>query len=289
MAAGNAGLLDKVIQWANAQTDIIALIMTGSRAQPDGSVDAFSDYDLEIFATDPGKYTSSASWITEIRDVWVYVPTTSSRDCETILVVFNGGEKVDFSIFPVSALEDAVKSQALNDLYERGFRVLIDRKGLASRLPVPSYLSPVRLPPTETEFRAAVEEFWFETSHIPKYLERDDLWVVKFRDWTLKGLLLRMMEWQAVARSGDRTDVWQIGMRIKDWTSPDVWQRLHEVFARFDAADSWRALLATTTLFRDVARETANKLGYQYPDDVDDAISGYIAEFDDSLPAEDEG
>lgn len=271
--------LAKVVEWANRQPDIVALIMTGSRARPDGPVDALSDFDLEIFTSEPSQYTSSADWMREIEDVWVYLPTTSSRGCETRLVVFNGGEKVDFSILAVHVLEDAVQSQLLSDLYERGFRVLIDKKRLASRLPVPSHSSPVRRPPTQAEFRATVEEFWFETSHIPKYLQRDDLWVVKFRDWTMKELLLRMMEWHAVAKGGDRADVGHIGMRLKDWISADVWQRLNDVFARFDAADSRRALLATTTLFRDVATETADLLGYQYPDDVDDAISGYISEF----------
>lgn len=286
MAAGNEGLLGKIIQWATAQTDIVALIMTGSRARPDGSVDAFSDYDLEIFTTEPSRYTSSADWMTEIERVWVYLPTTSRRGPETRLVIFDGGEKVDFSIRPVAALEEAVESQKLDDLYERGFQALIDKNGLASRLPAPSYSSPAARLPTEAEFRATVEEFWFEAAHIPKYLKRDELWVVKFRDWTMKQLLLRMLEWQGIARSGGRTDVSHIGMRIKDWASPGVWQRLHQAFARFDSADSHRALLVTTALFRDVARETANELGFQYPVDADDAISGYIAKFDSTLPAE---
>lgn len=282
MAAKGEGILDKIVEWANAQPDIVALIMTGSRARPDGVVDAFSDYDLEIFTTDPSRYTSYGSWMTEIQDVWVYLPTISDRGCETRLFVFEGGEKVDFSILPVSALEHAVKSQKLDDLNERGFRVLIDKNGLASRLPSPSYSLPKRHPPTEAEFRATVEEFWFEASHIPKYLVREDLWVVKFRDWTMKALLLKMMEWHAVATKADSSDVGHIGMRMKDWAPPEVWHRLHEVFGRFGRADSWRALLATTSLFRDVAMETADRLGYPYPTDVDTAISGYIRGFDDS-------
>lgn len=277
------GLLRRVVEWANQQPDIIALIMTGSHARRDATVDELSDYDLEIFTASPDRYTSSADWMAEIGKVWVSLPLTSSRGCPTRLVIYEGGEKVDFSILPVRALEDVVSAQKLSELYDRGYRVLVDKKGLAARLPTPSYASPGGAQPTEAEFRAAIEEFWFEASHIPKYLQRDDLWVVKFRDWTMKELLLKMLEWHTVAMNEEHHDVWHIGTRMKDWVRPDVWERLHETFGRFDAADSWRALLATVSLFRDLARETAERLGYQYPQQVDDAISGYLREFKGKL------
>ena len=171
--------LSKVVDWANGRSDIVSLIMTGSRARPDGVVDAHSDYDLEIFTTDPERYTSSSDWMTEIGDVWVFLATESSRGCPTRLVIFEDSRKVDFSILSFGALAEAVQAKQLDELYEQGYRVLIDKDGLTARLPPPSYSPPARRPPTETEFRATVEEFWFEAWHIPKYLQRGNLWVVK--------------------------------------------------------------------------------------------------------------
>lgn len=278
----DGGFLSKVVDWANDRSDIVSLIMTGSRARPDGVVDAYSDYDLEIFTTDPERYTASSEWMTEMGDVWVFLATESRRGCPTRLVIFEGGKKVDFSIIPDSTLEDAVAAQESSELYQQGYRVLIDKNGLGSRLPPPSYSPPARRPPTEEEFRATVEEFWFEAWHIPKYLQRNDLWVVKFRDWTMKQLLFRMLEWHAIAANEHDLDLAQIGTRMKDWTRPDVWKCLHEAFGRFDSADSRRALIATVSLFRDVAVETAARLGYTYPRHVDDAISGYISGLVDS-------
>ena len=63
------GFLSKVVDWANDRSDIVGLIMTGSRARPDGVVDAHSDYDLEIFTDDPERYISSSDWMAEIGDV----------------------------------------------------------------------------------------------------------------------------------------------------------------------------------------------------------------------------
>lgn len=269
-------LLDRIVEWASARPEIAALILTGSRARPGAAVDSFSDYDLEIFTTDPERYTSDSDWMKEIGGVSTFLPTESSRGYPTRLIIIDGGRKVDFSIKPVSALEGAVDAEERDELYEQGYRVLTDRNGLASRLPPSSYSSPAWVLPAKEEFRAIVEEFWFEAWHIPKYIHRNDLWVVKYRDWTMKELLLRMLEWHAAA-AHESADIAQIGVRMKDWTRPDIWMRLHETFGRFDATDSRRALLATISLFRDVAKETASMLGYCYAEHADDAISRYIA------------
>jgi len=169
-----------------------------------------------------------------------------------------------------------VDRQELIDLYKRGYRVLVDRTGLAGRLPSPSYSPPLGRLPTEAEFLAAVEEFWFEAWHIPKYISRGELWVVKFRDWTMKELLLRMLVWNAAANQPG-VAIGEIGSGMKQWTGGEAWKRLHECFGRFDANDSRRALLATISLFRDIASETAVRLGYTYPSSLDDSISAYIS------------
>ena len=250
--------LSKLVGWAEARSDIACLVMTGSRAQPNATVDSYSDYDLEIFTDDPHRYTASSDWMGEIADVWVFLAPESSRGCPTRLIIFDDGRKVDFSILPVSALEEAVATQGLTDLYRQGYLTLVDKHGLAARLPPPSYSPAVRHIPTEAEFRLTVQEFWFEAWHIPKYLSRGDLWVVKHRDWTMKQLLLRMLEWRAIAENGTGVDVGQIGLHMKEWTPAQMWDRLCEVFARFDGADSRRALLATVALFRTLRPKRQN-------------------------------
>jgi aminoglycoside 6-adenylyltransferase len=270
-------LLRRIVSWAKRRNDIRALILTGSHARPEQADDPPWDHDVEVFTTDQPYYETSADWMSEIGSVWVHLPFPVDEDGYLMrLVVFEGGEKVDFGFAPISVLEHTVATQHLNDLYDRGYRVLLDKDGLAAQLPPPSHAAPVTPRPTEQEFRAAIEEFFFEAAHFPTYLRRNELWVVKMRDWTMKKLLLRMIEWHAIATKGEQHDTWHIGTRMARWTTPEVWERLHEVFGRFDAADSRRALHATIALYRDLARETADALGYGYPDDVDHAISEYL-------------
>ena len=91
---------------------------------------------------------------------------------------------------------------------------------------------------------------------MPRYLAREDLWVVKFRDWTMKTNILQMLEWKALARAdGKPPDVWYIGKRMKDWLDADMWHRLHEVFGGFEQRDAWRAIQASADLFAHASRE----------------------------------
>jgi aminoglycoside 6-adenylyltransferase len=202
-------------------------------------------------------------------------PRFGEEDEGARLVIFEGGRKVDFSLVPLRVLEERVRSGATEQASWRGYRVLLDRDGLAARLVAPDR-PPLRQQPSTEEFATAAEEFWFEAYHVAKYLARGDLWPANVRDWGTKTLLLRMLEWHARSLQGWDLDTWHLGIRLREWAGPEAWGRLHGVFGRFDADDGWRALAATTELVRSVAVETAARLGYPYPTKVGDAIGGYI-------------
>ena len=268
--------LDRIVAWAEAQPDIRAVVMTGSRGRGDGSVDAASDYDLEVFTNDPSRYETN-EWMEELGEVWVYLPTTSDEHEGYLmrLVVYADAVKVDFGFAALDVLVSTVAAGTLTALYDRGYRVLVDKDGLAARLPEPARRAQPRPVPTADEFRTAVEEFWFEASHIPKLLFRDELWVVKMRDWTMKLLLLQMVEWHALASDPNR-DVWHIGTRMQEWAAPGVWQRLPETFGGFAHDESLRAVVAMMRLYRELAVEVAQRLGYEYPAHADEAVSAYV-------------
>ena len=236
--------LRRVLDWALRQEGLGAVILAGSRARAGASVDAASDYDLDIFVAEPARYGSSSEWLEEIAPVWVILPPSESgedggRRVER-LAFFAGGLKADIWIRPVEALTDLAEG-GLDDLYERGYAVLADPSGLASRLPAPSGRSPHLRPPTDAALHDICSEFWFEAAHIPAYLARDELWVVKFRDGTMKRMLLRLVEWDALALRGPDADVWHIGTHMREWAAPDVWDQLHRCYGRFDTEDSFAA------------------------------------------------
>ena len=270
-----SGLLASIREWASTQDDVRALVQTGSLVRRDGLADEFSDLDIEIMVRDPALLIESDAWIYKIGSpiTILHLDTEDGQEGSSRLVIFEDGIKVDFSLAGLSHLESMAGVNGVDPLYQRGYSVLLDKDGLAERLPSPSFTPPIRSLPSEAHFRERVEEFWFEAFHVPRYLARGELYQVKQRDWTMKELLLEMMEWHALARSGGSIDVWHIGKGIHSWADSATWTELQETFGHFDAPDARRAYDATTRLYSRLAREVADMRGWTYPDKVEDLIS----------------
>jgi len=277
--------LRKVLDWARRQDGLGAVLLTGSRARAREPVDAASDYDVEVFVEEPERYASSSAWLEEISPVWVSISSSEGGEGDvgrrvTHQPFFEGGTKVDLQIRPTEALAD-IAEEGLDDLYERGYVVLADPSGLASRLPAPSRRSPRLRPPTDAELLDVCSEFWFEAAHIPPYLARGELWIVKFRDGTMKRMLLRLIEWDALARHGPEADVWHIGIHMREWAAPDVWDELHRCYGRFDAEDAFAAFQATLSLFSRLSRRVAAGFGLDHPTRIEEAVRPHMAALPD--------
>lgn len=266
-------LLDRIARWGHDDDRVRALLLTGSRAR--GDADALSDFDVAVFSTDPMALAAEDGWYATLAPMLVCLPLGDGDDIAR-LVIYDGGRKADFSLLPVAELVRLAAVDRLPDPYDRGHRILLDKDGLAARLPPAPGPSPLA-PPTPAAFVATVEEFWFEVWHVARYLARGDLWHAKFRDWTTKEMLLRMVEWHAVAIRG-ATDVHYLGLGMAHWAEPDAWLRLHRAFGHFDAPDARAALLDTAALFGDLARAVAAVIGTTYPQPLEDAMLDYAAD-----------
>jgi aminoglycoside 6-adenylyltransferase len=279
MESPNQLLLQRIGEWSAANDNVVALVMTGSHARGDGKVDQLSDLDLEIIADQPNELAQDNTWFGQFGRVLVSKAFDEGQEYPTRLVFYESGTKVDFTLASTRRLTDMIRTRKLDDLYERGYKVIVDKQGITKDLPKPSGRFPTIVVPTQEQFTAAVEEFWFEAAHIPRYLSRNELWVAKVRDWTMKENLLKILEWHAAATSRAPIDVWYIGSHMKDWVDQVIWQELHGVFSHFDVKDSWSGLLATISLFRRLATETAERAGLDYPNEIDASVTEYITSF----------
>lgn len=266
-------VLNSIVSWAQDCPFARALILTGSLAREDGLLDDLSDIDVEIISSDPKNLMESNLWLSNIGNlitVLVLDPSSEQR-WATRLAIYADGVKVDFTLAGIERLKEMVAEEKLDPLYERGYRVLFDKDGIADRLPRASRAVPNPTAPSQAEFNASVEEFWFEAFHIPKYLIRNELWLVKNRDRTMKELLLRMLEWRAKSKSR-AIDTWHIGTRLPDWVDAETLSDISKTYGRFDTIDSVRAFEETTSLYSRLGREVAETMGLTYPKHIEKSI-----------------
>jgi aminoglycoside 6-adenylyltransferase len=267
-----------IIEWAQTRGDIRAVLVVGSRARSEPPADPYSDLDLMVYTTDWSDYVADTDWLGRFGAVWVTVQDDIGEGRPEFLALYNGGYKLDFAFDRASKLEQIAGMDTLPEVLDRGYRVLLDKDGITARFPAKPDRAPSSMPPTLDEFTETVNTFWYGTVYVAKQIKRNNLWTVKYRDWTMKQQLLTMLEWHARAQNGWDYDTWYEGKLITRWVDPDTLDELDRCFGHFDAADSWRALLATMALFRRIATTTARRLAYTYPAALDDSVTRYVEE-----------
>lgn len=290
-------------EWARARRDIRAVMVLGSQARIDHPADEWADLDLMIFATDTKRYLSSDEWIRQFGAVWVAARGRTVRGDPEWLVVFEGGVDVDFVFLAAGRIKWRLRilrgvmrvpgllrilprevhsqireaASTTSDVFHRGVRVLVDRDGLIGTMRRAFGQESPQYEVEETRFQDAVKSFWLTAARTAKKLRRGEWWVAKHRcDVLMKELLRQMIEWHARATRGPSVDTWHSGHFLEEWADPRAIEGLQSAFAVYDEDDIWRALLITMELYRWLAQETGEALGYSYPSDADMRIAGLV-------------
>jgi aminoglycoside 6-adenylyltransferase len=275
-------VLERLTQWANRQESIRAMLLYSSRANPAAPVDAFSDYDILLAVTDIHPFHADDRWLEDFGKVLVVfhnpIGLENCFECFGFITHYQDGTKIDYGFFPVEFLRWAARQPRMPDDLDLGYRVLVDKDGLTGSLPAATHSAFLPQPPTEKEYRAVVEEFFNDALYVAKNLWRDDLFGVKLSlDSIMKFSCLRkMLEWRMnIARN------WSIrpganGKGLKKYIEPALWAELGDTYAGAGTEENWEALFATVRLFRKVAGEVAEPLGYAYPGDMDREVSAAL-------------
>ena len=276
-------ILGRIVAWAWEQPLVRAVVLESSRVVAGAPLDRFSDYDILLVVSDTSHFSDSNDWQRYFGE-----PLARFGDSKEILgyttyfrlAFYEDHTKIDYAIWPVALLQAVVERQESTDLLDWGYRVLLDKDGLAARLPAPTRTAHIPQKPTEREYLTLVEVFWSEATYVAKNLWRDELVFARYNlDVVMKyELLLSMLEWRVEL---DRDWSWKpgvMGRGLKRALPMDLWIALERTYVGPGAAETWDALFATTALFRRVARAVGQALGYPYPEAMDRGVSDYLEE-----------
>ncbi len=276
-------VLGTLVAWGERTPEIRAMTLTSTRVRAHGPVDEFSDYDVILAVTDPASFAhGDLGWQTAYGTPLVrwgdedelYGRTTYFRG-----VIYQDHVKVDYSIWPDALLEALAERETLPPGLDHGYRVLLDKDGRTRRWPQPTYTAYLLARPTEAEYRAQVEEFWWGTTYAAKALRRGELFFANsfMLEHDLKiDALRRMLEWRVAADRAWLFAPGVYGRGLERHLDRETFQELSDTYASLNPDQIWTALLRLIDLFRRVASEVAAALGYAYPREIDERMSAYL-------------
>jgi aminoglycoside 6-adenylyltransferase len=229
--------LDAVVSWAAQESNVRAVVLTGSAAAQ--SQHPLSDRDIELHVRDSAPLEESDAWWSHLGDVLAVERLENGDDQPTRLIYYVGG-KLDFTL--VSVKDERGE-------YDRPFSVLLDKDGAAERFELVERT--LELPDQELFDECAN---WAAAAALmtAKAVVRDEPWSVMTRDADFKAELLRMIEWDHNLRYGSDRDVRYLGTRMRQWMDADIQSRLSQCWAAFDG-DNRAALRSSLELFEELA------------------------------------
>ena len=146
------------------QVDAVALF--GSRTNQKVQTDEFQDYDLVYVVDDIDNLTSDLSWLDQFGKRIIEQEVTLGHR-RLYLMLFEDGNRIDLTLCPKEHINEWVDSEA-------GFIVLKDKKGLfEAYLPNPKRYWTA--PPSEEEFTASYNEFWWVSAYMVKGICRKQI------------------------------------------------------------------------------------------------------------------
>ena len=260
-------VLARILTWAEAEDAVRVVVVTSTRARAEGPPDELSDYDVIVALEDIDRFdaaeaygTPAARWGDEDD---VHGTTTFFRG-----VVYDDGVKVDWTLWPAN-VPNLVAEHGLTDDLDVGFRVLLDKDRTTVRWAQPTYRAHIPRRPTEAEYLALVEEFWWSATYVAKARARDERFFLRFVldvDIT-HGVLRQMLEWLIETGRGWEWKPGAYGRGIERELPPDLAEQLGAAHG---------SLERTVALFRRASRDVGEQLGYAYPQYADAAVSAYI-------------
>ena len=271
-----------IVTWTKTAPYIQAVIMVGSRARSD--FDQWSDLDLILFTTAPQVYIEHTDWFHTFGQVCFSVLNHTSYGDPEWFILFEGGLKTDIvlssftkTIYKTFDLEQILLKSPYKDAFQDGMRVIFDKTVPNKLLDIVLPSLSVPPPPTSKEFDDLCHRFFLVAYQVSKFLNRQDLWRAKhYCDNSLKQYLLKLLAWHSRATKDPNIITWDDGRHLNNWADPRAIAALADTFAIYTQPAIWQALSNTLTLFRWLAIETAQSLGYEYPTQVDEQVMKWM-------------
>jgi aminoglycoside 6-adenylyltransferase len=283
LATDEAEVLRRIMDWAEGDERVRAVLLSSSRAIPGAPLDTLSDYDIAMLVADPAELARDETWLAaygtpllQVRDA----ESTAGVESRNVMVLYDDGTKIDYSLWPVELTARTVASGTPLGGFDDGFRVLLDRDGLTTSWPPPTHTAYIPPRPTAADFQALLEEFWFVTTYVAKYLWRDEFLPIKvILDYELKYLIVRrLLEWRAEIDHEWTVQPGFFGRGLQHFLDPETWHEFEATYVGPDREENWAALFRTIALFRRVAIGVARDLEYNYPRALDEQMMAYLTQ-----------
>ncbi len=269
-------MLDLILSIARRDERVRAVIMNGSRVNPNVPKDFFQDFDVIYLVTEKESFLADPSWIEVFGELMIMqLPDEMSDqpgeggDQYAYLMQFADGNRIDLTLYPVDKLAN-LGSDSLT-------LTLLDKDGLLPQYPPPDNSDYLPKTPTAKAFFDCANEFWWVCPYAAKGLWRRELpYAKEMLDSYVREQLMKMLDWYVGVKTDFKKSPGKLGKYLEKFLEPELWQLLLKTYSDDDYDHTWDAMFSMGELFRRTAIPVAQHFSFTYLFGEDERVTAHL-------------
>ena len=261
-------MMDLILQIAES-LQVEAVALSGSRSDIHSLRDEFQDYDVVYIVENLEDLISDLSWLDQFG-----IPLIEQHNVlghrRLYLMLFEDGNRIDLTLCPKESIQEWVGSEA-------NFEVIKDEKGLfASYIPSPKRYWTCQ--PTEEDFAASCNEFWWVSAYVVKAIRRNQLiYATDHLYGICQQELLKVLAWQVTSDRG-AVDIGKNYKYLFQYLSDEQEKEFSALLDLSSIEKNSQSLFATMNFFHREAQILTQKMGFTYDKEVAEKMIAYAKE-----------
>lgn len=274
-------MLDLILGIAEKDERIRAVYMNGSRTNANAPKDIFQDYDIVYVVMETASFISDEQWIEQFGDlIMIQEPDKNDQSIGIqmdfarsygYLMLFTDGNRIDLHIETKEAMQE-------NYVKDKLTMPLLDKDNCLPDIPAPTDINYHVKKPTEALYFSCCNDFLWCLQNVAKGIWRDELpYAKRMYELTNREFLDQMVSWWIGSRHDFQISTGKLGKYFKNNLPEPYWELYKKTYSDSDYEHTWDALFVTCELFRRLALDVADSLGFTYPAKDDASMMEYLS------------
>lgn len=268
-----------IIDKAKSDERIRAVLLNGSRANPNVKADKFQDFDIVYIVNDLQPFISDHTWVDYFGDRLIcQLPDEmdlgqgikKSKDSFAYLMLFEDGNRIDLTLVSKKKLKSNFHQESLTELW-------LDKDKMFANIPIANESDYLIKKPSEREFIETCNEFWWVCTYVAKGLVREEITYAKeMLETVVRPMFMKMIEWQIGLDTNFSVSFGKCGKFLKNHISKETYAKILKTYSDYQIENNWRAFSFMTKLFAELAKSVGDKMRFSYNKLEEKNVNCYI-------------
>lgn len=251
-----------ILNLAENDPRVRAVVLNGSRANPNVVPDRFQDFDVLFIVNDLSSFIDDPAWIDYFGErIILQLPDEATFGTDNhfvyhYLMLFKDENRIDLTLFPSERFHTHFRPDSLSIVW-------LDKDGLLTGTGAPTENDYLIRKPGEEEFLRTCNEFWWVCTYVVKGLRRKEVTYAKeMLEMYVRPMFMKLIEWKIGIDTDFTVSFGKGGKFMERYIDKELYEEVVQTYSGHSPADNWKALLHMTDLFTRLSNEISAKLGF---------------------------